>query len=245
MGATELVVVRHGESIANVAATAAEKAGSELIEVPVRDADVPLSDTGATQARALGDWLSDRGDAGPTSVWTSPYLRARDTARLALQAAGLDLPVRVDERLRDRDLGVLDLHTRHGVEARFPQEAVRRRWLGKFYYRPAGGESWADLALRLRSLMSDLETAEDADRVLLVCHDAVILAVRYVCEGMTEADILHVGQTSTVLNASVTRLVRPSGGGRWELAAFSEVGHLSARDASAIEHRGKSDVVPQ
>lgn len=245
MGASELLLVRHGESVANVAATAAEEAGVEVIDAPVRDADVPLSETGVTQAQALGGWLADRGPDRPDVVWCSPYLRAHETARLALESAGIQLPVRVDERLRDRDLGVLDLLTRHGVEARYPHEAARRRWLGKFYYRPPGGESWADLALRLRALMDDLDRLADGRRVLVVCHDAVILAMRYVCEGLSEAEVLQIGHDTTVRNASVTRLVRPTPDATWQVAAYSDVSHLEQRDAPPTEHPGKSDVLPQ
>ena len=49
----ELWLVRHGESVGNVAATAAEAARAEMIELASRDADVPLSETGIEQARAL------------------------------------------------------------------------------------------------------------------------------------------------------------------------------------------------
>ena len=48
----------------------------------------------------------------------SPYLRTRQTAELAL--AGTGIPLVVDERLRDRELGVLDLLTARGVQARLP-----------------------------------------------------------------------------------------------------------------------------
>ena len=40
----ELWLVRHGESVGNVAATAAEAARAEMIELASRDADVPLSE---------------------------------------------------------------------------------------------------------------------------------------------------------------------------------------------------------
>ena len=49
-GAVELLLVRHGESEGNVAATDARLAGAEVIEVPARDADVNLSGTGQEQA---------------------------------------------------------------------------------------------------------------------------------------------------------------------------------------------------
>src|SRR4051812_22339768 len=55
-----LGVVRHGESTGNVAATAAETAGAEDIDIPERDADVPLSDTGREQAAAVNQWLRDQ-----------------------------------------------------------------------------------------------------------------------------------------------------------------------------------------
>ena len=38
MGAVELVLIRHGESMGNVAASAADAAQSEVIEVPARAA---------------------------------------------------------------------------------------------------------------------------------------------------------------------------------------------------------------
>ena len=90
------------------------------------------------------------GSGGAPVLLCSPYLRAVETARLAL---GAEAAVTIDERLRDRELGILDALTARGVDARLPQEAARRRWLGKFYYRPPGGEAWTDVALRLRSFL--------------------------------------------------------------------------------------------
>src|SRR3954463_6767474 len=138
----------------NAAAAAANQAGAEVIQVGHRDADVPLSPDGEQQSAALGPALGRLLDGGrPTVVWSSPYVRARQTAEIGLRTGGLSLPIGIDERLRDRELGVLDLLTTRGVEARFPEEAVRRRWLGKFYHRPPGGESWADVVLRVRSFL--------------------------------------------------------------------------------------------
>jgi 2,3-bisphosphoglycerate-dependent phosphoglycerate mutase len=55
------------------------------------------------------------------------------------------------------------------VSSRFPQEARRRADVGEFYYRPPGGESLADVALRLRSLLRDIDLARWP---LVVAHDA-------------------------------------------------------------------------
>jgi len=153
--------------------------------------------------------------------------------------------VRVDERLRDKELGVLDLLTSHGVEARFPEEALRKRWLGKFYYRPPGGESWADLALRVRSLLVDLERPETPDRVLVAGHDAIVMTFIYVCLGLSERELLDFAQTHTVANASLTRLARQGDTGPWSLEAFSLDEHLVAAGAPVTMHEGDPDVQPR
>ncbi len=227
MGAVGLILVRHGESTGNVAAAAADADQADLIDVGMRDADVPLSPAGLDQAQSWGASLGGLpSDTRFDAVWCSSYRRAQETVTVAFQRAGIELPLRVDERLRDRELGVLDLLTTHGVEARFPDEAARRRWHGKFYHRPSGGESWADVALRIRSLLADVDRLEDGSRVLLMCHDAVIMTIRYVCEGMSEADVLAAAKSDPVRNLSVTRLVRPSGEGWWTLQSYNDVAHL-------------------
>ncbi len=246
MGPRELLVVRHGESLGNTASRAAHATDAEVIDVPARDPDVGLSEAGVEQARALGAWLAELPpDERPQSVWSSPYVRSAETARIALEVAGLDLPVVVDERLRDRELGILDRLTGPGVEARYPDEAARRRWVGKFYYRPPGGESWADMALRIRSVLADLDRYEDGRRVLVACHDAVTMVLRYVCEGMTEEQVLQIGRETPVKNASVTRLVRKDGERFWQVEAFNAVEHLDDHDAPTTAQRGRTDVVPE
>jgi broad specificity phosphatase PhoE len=219
-----LGVVRHGESTGNVAAQAAETAGAEVIDIAERDADVPLSATGREQAAAVGRWLAT---ARPDVVVVSPYLRARQTAELAV--AGLDLPLTVDERLRDRELGVLDLLTSHGVRVRLPAEADRRRRLGKFYYRPPGGESWADVALRLRALLRDLRADHDGGRVLLVAHEALVLLTRYLIEGLDEPRLMEITRGTTIANASLTSWRRDGATLRPEL--FNSVAHLHREGA--------------
>ncbi|WP_036226778.1 histidine phosphatase family protein [Marmoricola sp. URHB0036] len=242
MAVSELLLIRHGESEGNVAAAEAHASGAHQIDVPARDPDVDLSERGREQAAAAGTALAAMAEATlPQVVVTSPYVRARETARLACAEAGLDLPTRVDERLRDRELGVLDRLTFAGVEARFPEEAERRRWQGKFYHRPAGGESWADVVLRLRSWLADLDRELPAGRLLVVSHDIVIALLRYVCEGLDEAEVLELARSTPVHNASLSRLVRQADGG-WTVASYDEVSHLDDHGAEITEHRGERHV---
>jgi broad specificity phosphatase PhoE len=231
-GPTALWLVRHGESMGNLADTQAHDSGSERLELDVRDPDVRLSPAGEAQAEALGSWLAGVPAAQrPTTVLSSPFARAAGTAERAVAASGLDLTIRYDERLRERDFGAFDGITREGIRAEFPDEARRRDLLGKFYYRPPGGESWADVALRVRSLLATEALRHDGERLLCVSHQAVIMVFRYVLEELSEQQLLDIDRHEQVANTSVTRYER-TGDGEFRLADFNGVGHL--QDAAPL-----------
>lgn len=240
MALRELWLSRHGESVANIAATEAERAGLDLIPVDVRDADVPLSATGREQAEALATWIAEHRSALDV-FWVSPYLRARQTLDLALGAAGPPAVVIADERLRDRELGILDLLTRQGVARLHPAEAERRRRLGKYYHRPPGGESWADVSLRLRSFLDDAAEGR-GETAMVIAHDAVVMLILSLLLPLEEPELLEFAASHTVLNASITHLVRRDTG--WELLEFSAVEHLQSEGAPVTVHPGSPDVEP-
>lgn len=219
-------IIRHGESTGNVAAVRAETDRAEIIDIGERDADVPLSSTGEEQAKAVRRWLAGSSTALPDAVVVSPYLRARQTAELALH--DLDLTPTLDERLRDRELGVLDLLTRTGVQARMPEESQRRDRLGKFYYRPPGGESWADVLLRLRSLLRDIDEDRPGERVLLFAHDATVSMIRYLLEGMDEQTLMESTREAPIANCSISSWRRDDA--TWVPELFNDVSHIEAAD---------------
>ncbi|MFE2751931.1 histidine phosphatase family protein [Actinosynnema sp. NPDC059335] len=230
-------LIRHGESTGNVAREAAESAGHDVIDLARRDADVPLSGEGLRQGRALGRWFAALPrEQWPDLVVCSPYKRAIDTARLAL---GTHPRARVDERLRDRELGVLDLLTTHGVARRHPEERERERRLGKFYYRPPGGESWADVALRLRSLLRDL----DGRRVLLFGHELQVHLLRYLLEALPEPDLAAFARNSAVPNASLTSWRREDGA--WVLERECETAHLLEQGVEPTRPRDAATRTPE
>ena len=223
----ELIAVRHGESVVNVAFPAADAAGLDDAGVPGSDAEVPLTEAGRIQARDLGTWLASR-SPGPDLVLSSPYLRAAQTTDIALaglrQLSGRVPELRIDERLRDRELGVLEMQTAAAIRRHFPAEAARRQKVGEFLYRPTAGESFADVVLRLRSLLRDIADQHAGRRVLIVGHDAIVLLLRYVIEGIAHTDVLDLGP---VWNCSVTRWSGGDAGPR--LVEFNAVHHLSTR----------------
>lgn len=201
-----LWLARHGESAGNVARARAEALGSPFIDVSVRDVDVPLTTLGEHQSAELGRFLfqtcpsSDR----PTVILSSPHARARRTAAIAQDAGAASCALHIDERLREREFGLFERLTKAGVAQKFPEQAQLRGELGKFYYRPPGGESWCDVILRLRSMLATLGTDYAGERVLIVAHHAVIYCFRYLIERLSEEEILQIDRDHELAHCSLT-----------------------------------------
>ncbi len=217
----QLWLVRHGESAGNVALRRAMSQGARHIETGGRDMDVPLSPLGERQAQAVGAWFKDHAET-PNAILASPYVRARRTAELLVKAAGWNLPIIQDERLREKEFGIIDALTSAGVLAKYPEQAAFRKSLGKFYHRPPGGESWCDVILRLRSIADSLRLEYSGQRVLILCHTVVVLCFRYLLEKLTEEEILRIDSEYNIANCSVTSYLRASiTNGKWTPELFN------------------------
>jgi len=204
-----LWIVRHGESAGNVARDAAHAARLPRIDLAHRDVDVPLSELGVEQSDSLGRWFAEMPpETRPDVLLVSPYVRARQTAERIQEQGGLGPdpvgPI-ADERLREKEFGVLDRLTRYGIAQDYPEQAEFRRLLGKFYHRPPGGESWCDVILRLRSALDTISLHHSGRRVLIVGHQVVVLCLRYLLEALDEAAILAIDREGDVANCSVTQ----------------------------------------
>ncbi len=150
-----LVLVRHGETEANAARLLLGRAQS------------PLTERGVAQAKALSRLL------GPVArVVSSPLARARDSAA----ALDLDVPVQIDDRWIEVDYGEYDGQPLGSVPAE-----VWRRWRADPGFRPAGGESLADMGARVRAACDELFAADGAGArgaadVVVVSHVSPIKA---------------------------------------------------------------------
>ena len=201
-------------------------------------AAVPL---GREQATALGTWFSrETGGHQPDVLLASPYLRARTTAEHFRAAGGCDAeePICIDERLREKEFGVLDGLTTAGVATEFPDQAEFRRLLGKFYHRPPGGESWCDVIFRLRSLLDTVSLHYSGRRVMIVAHQVVVLCMRYIVENMSEAEILAIDHQGDVANCSITEYhFDPSMGrnGNLRLVRYNATAPMEAADARVTD----------
>jgi len=202
-----IFLVRHGQSAGNLARDAAEAAGEHWIDIATRDVDVPLSALGRRQAHALGEWFRAMPQhQRPDAFFASPYVRALETTTIVLDAGGFprDSHVVHDERLREKEFGIVDRMTKFGIKATYPRLDEQRSHVGKFYFRPPGGESWCDVILRLRSVIDTLTRDYTGRSVLIVAHQVVVNCFRYLFERMTESQILELDRRADVPNCGVT-----------------------------------------
>ncbi|MEV4756030.1 histidine phosphatase family protein [Micromonospora sp. NPDC049559] len=236
----ELTIVRHGQSTANAAFADAQARGLADHGVTGRDADIELSPLGWQQATHLGRWLATR-PAGqrPDHIVCSPYVRARQTwTRVAETAAaqGVSYPeARVDDRLCDRLMGDLELMTPAMIAQRFPAEAARLAADGPYAYLPPGGETFDDVAARVRAVLADLNAHHPGERVLIVAHDAVVVTVRHILDGLPFTDLDAILAATPIANTSLTRYVHANG--RLDLVEFAVTPHLTGADVPA--HPGR------
>lgn len=212
-------------------------AGLAEINIDHRDIDVPLSSLGEEQAIALGRWFArNRADGVPDLVMASPYTRARRTAELIAENGGFaDVEFNFDERLREKEFGILDRLTTAGIQERYPDQARFRTLLGKFYHRPPAGESWCDVVLRLRSLMDTIGLHYPGQDVLIVSHQVVVLCLRYLIERLSEQEILAIDHEGDVANCSITEYQFEEGrrkGGELVLKRYNYLAPLQEHGAA-------------
>jgi 2,3-bisphosphoglycerate-dependent phosphoglycerate mutase len=175
----ELVLLRHGESQWNL-----ENRFTGWV-------DVPLSPRGEAEARAAGEKLRGR---RIDKVYTSVLRRAIDTARLALEQAGMpDLPVERDAALNERMYGDLQGIDKAEAARRFGAEQVRL-WRRSYDVRPPGGESLADTAARVlpyweTHLLPELRAGRN---LLVVAHGNSLRALVMHLDRLTPAEVLDL-----------------------------------------------------
>lgn len=160
----ELLLVRHGQTQAN-----AEKRYLGAL-------DLGLNSHGIKQAQDLAKSLALEPQK-IQALYSSPLLRARQTADLVAQALGLS--VEVEQGLRERNVGVFEGLTQGEAQQRFAdlwRRNITRQWHGA----PTGGETIAQVFARVAGVLHALcaRHADGEGAVLLVAHGFVAKAVR-------------------------------------------------------------------
>ena len=182
-----LILVRHGESTGNASGLLAGRM------------ELPLTERGLAQAQAVGAALS-----GVTRVITSPLGRARATA----EALGLGLPIEIDERWIEVDYGEYDGQALGTVPAE-----VWQAWRSDPGDRPPGGESLAEVGLRVAEACTELfaidgEAARGDGDVVVVSHVSPIKAATCWALGLPDQGAWRL----YLATASITRIAWGPGG---------------------------------
>ena len=199
-----IVLVRHGESERNIHKEIAEAQGELVYGGDIRDVDVPLTERGLAQAVATGKALSKMFEFD--HMFVSPFVRTQQTADILSQQFSNAIPQTMEERIREIEFGTLDGLTRRGVQARYPSEWERKQRLGKYWYRPPGGESYPDVALRVHSFLGTITREYSQQSVLVVCHSVIVLLFRKLLERLSDAELLTIDgdKAQDVWNCSVS-----------------------------------------
>src|SRR5699024_5842808 len=116
---TEVWVLRHGESTANVEGRIVSAPGPRALT------EVGLTARGRDQARQAGRVALEHGFGAGTVIVTSDFARARETAAEFAAALGAAAP-RVDERLRERSFGAHEEGPTNAYETVWAADRVRR-----------------------------------------------------------------------------------------------------------------------
>ena len=184
----ELLIVRHGESVANAEG---RMQGQR---------DYPLSDAGQEQARLLGRFLVNAGfrfDA----AYTSPLTRARATALTLTTALGLP-EAELTPELSELHAGDLQGLTHAEIAESFPA-FLQRGLTGLGDFSEYGGESYDDVQARLRRLRErwNERHLQPAHRILAVAHGGTNfhLVKALVCEPAPRVMSLKFGNCTTTL----------------------------------------------
>jgi probable phosphoglycerate mutase len=108
---------------------------------------------------------------------------------------------------------------------RYPEEMARRDHVGAFYFRPPSGENFPDVALRVRSLLRDALPDAAGRHLLVVAHDAIVLMLRLIVDGLDEAALRRVVDAGGAIgNCTVTRWT--ADGATMRLADYNDAAHL-------------------
>jgi broad specificity phosphatase PhoE/nicotinamide riboside kinase len=153
--------------------------------------DLPLSDAGRASNAAATEFARDRLPR-PAGVWSSDLLRCRALAEPLAEALGV--PLRLDRRLREQFMGRWENEAWEDLQHRYGSE-VNAYWDDYVHTAPEGGESFADLAGRVRGWWDEQEPTCRGARWVVVTHVGVIRALCCQFLGVPLADALRFAPT--------------------------------------------------
>jgi alpha-ribazole phosphatase len=127
--------------------------------------DLPLSEEGRTQIKALGETFARR---RIEKIYTSPLNRCRESAAILQEVIDRSIPIEVMDGLAEIDMGEWDGHSFDEIREQFPAEYAARG-ADMYDFRPPQGESFADCARRAKTTWNELRMKSRGD-ILVIGH---------------------------------------------------------------------------
>ncbi len=184
-----LVLVRHAESIGNTMPI------EQRVKLDISTSEFPLTNKGKEQARITGEYLNKNFGTFSTYI-TSPYLRTTETAKLLYP----DVEFQKDPRLIEVQRGIRYVMTEKQIKKKYPEEIIRKRKEGLYYYRPLGGENWIDVEIRIRSFLNRLRSK----KILIVVHGNWLVIFQKIIDDLSIEKAIFNFELGGFENASVT-----------------------------------------
>lgn len=153
--ASELILIRHGQTTWNVERRLQGRG------------DSPLTDTGRAQVRAHLEWLRA---CPPAALLASPLGRVRATVEIL--APDLGLAPNFEDALSERCMGCFEGWTLEEIAAAAPEQYAQRE-RDPWHWRPPGGENYEDLLARTAPVVERLRR-DPARRLLVVSHGTLM-----------------------------------------------------------------------
>lgn len=156
---TKLIILRHGESLANAE------------HIYIGHADWDLSPLGKEQAELIADFLDGE---KVDYIYSSDLMRAYNTALPCAKRRNMDI---IKSRaLREIDLGVWQGMKVAEIEEKWEKE-FNEGWRADFgRFCPPGGESIPHLARRIKEEITRIASKHFGSTVIIACHAAAIRA---------------------------------------------------------------------
>ena len=189
-----IILIRHGESQGNI---------DDTIYETVPDHALTLTAKGRAEATEAGTWLRAYLKNEPVTLYTSPYVRTRETAELlGLGIDGED--VRTEPRLREQDWANFQ------DPADIAEQKKRRNEYGHFYYRFTHGESGSDVYDRVSTFLESLwrsfvEPGTAEQNLVIVTHG---LTMRLFCMRWFHWSVEYFESLENPVNGGHVVLVR-------------------------------------
>jgi len=199
---TELILIRHGETMWNIEGRWQGHADSSL------------TDLGIHQAEALARRLSNMVFA---ALYTSDLGRALDTARIISRETGHEIIF--DSRLRERNVGIFQGLTLVEMQDRFPESFERYRNFDQEYVIPQGESMNQRYAINIE-FINEIAENHRGQSVVVVTHGGVLNSMfRYVLKLPPESNRRY-----KIKNTSINSFVHGENG--WVLQTWGDISHV-------------------